>query len=109
MKLIKHRYEVNGVDCECGVKLTDSFHNCEKKLPICVIDCNDDCDECTSIEYQRAYKEARWQEDGDGYIHCGECGEKLGADVNICSSCFCVECEGINSEYECEDCGHSSL
>ena len=109
MKLIKHRYEVNGVDCECGVKLSDSFHSCEKKLPICVIDCSNDCDKCVSIESQQAYKDARWRKNLDGYICCGECGEKLGAGEDICSFCFCVECEGRNNGYECEDCGRSCL
>ena len=109
MKLNKHRFSDNGIECECGVTLSNSFHSCEKELPIRLEICNDPCELCKIIGDQLAFRDVRWKKDGDGYIVCGECYVKLESDGDVFPDCLCIQCQGGNISDECcEDCGFTS-
>ena len=35
----------------------------------------------------------------DGYLVCGTCYDKLGADNEICKNCFCISCYAASDEF----------
>ena len=121
--LLLFHQKMKWITCVCGeiIDQTDN-HNCKKKIEngtLSIRQCdyfseNEDgysieerkqCQSCLLAMKKEKYRKRRWRTDFDGYIHCAQCGEKLGCE-DICHECFCKECheEKTEEEWGCSQC-----
>ena len=59
----------------------------------------ENCNLCQDKISRDGYNEQRWATDRDGYLVCGTCCDKLGADNEICENCFCISCYAASDKF----------
>ena len=75
----------------CG--FVGTSHKCEEEIrgKVIFVNCSkENCNLCQDKISRDEYNEQRWATDRDGYLVCGTCYDKLGADNEMCENCFFV-------------------